>query len=437
MKKLLKTLCVVAGGAFALSCMAACADTGKKTVLAMPAAYEQFDYDESQEPAYKAVQAAANSFAAQFTQQVYALRGDDSNFSLSPVSVYMALALASQCAGGDARTEVLSALGVSQIELEEGFGYLYRSLNCSYPHGRVTSANSIWLQDGLEFISGCLNSLAEDYYCYSYAADFRNDNEAANNAVRHFVREQTDGLIDKSFDLVERTCFALVNTLYFKDNWLGSGDELSLTQTQYDFETSDGQIIRDYLMQGAYQGGVVQHGENFATFYTSTDGGNRLYFIVPDEGHTLREVFGGESISFVTGISDWGMAGEDVLNYTRCIFPAFSADYDGDVRDVLKDGFGVEDIFNEDICSLTSLLPDGVNDYGYPVYCSKVQHVAKLVVDRRGVEGAAVTVIPGEGAESADPAVRRLYDFVVDRSFGYVLTDRYGTILFTGVVNTI
>ena len=245
----------------------------------------------------------------------------------------------------------------------------------------------------------------------------------------NFVKDKTNGLIDKSFDFVERTCFALVNTLYFKDNWLGSGDELSLTQTQYDFETSDGQIIRDYLMQGAYQGGVAQHGENFATFYTSTDGGNRLYFIVPDEGHTLREVFGGDGISFVTGISDWGMAGEGVLNYTRCIFPAFSADYDGDVKDVLKDGFGVEDIFNEDICSLTSLLPDGVNDYGYPVYCSKVQHVAKLVVDRRGVEGAAVTVIPGEGAESADPAVRRLYDFVVDRSFGYVLTDEKFNVL--------
>ena len=145
------------------------------------------------------------------------------------------------------------------------------------------------------------------------------------------------------------------------------------------------------------------------------------------------------NISEVLAISDYGGVdeAERVRHYTRCLFPAFESSFNGDVKPVLERSFGITDLFDRDICDLSSILPGGVNDYGNRAFCTKVQHVAKLRVDRRGIEGAAVTVIPADGATSAEPWEEIRTDFVVDGAFGYILTDSRGTVLFTGVVNDI
>ena len=68
---------------------------------------------------------------------------------------------------------------------------------------------------------------------------------------------------------------------------------------------------------------------------------------------------------------------------------------------------------------------------------SDVIHKCALEVNKRGIEGAAVTAVIGDGAAGA-PIYQNVYhDYVVDRAFGFVVTDGYGTVLFSGVVNTI
>ena len=69
-------------------------------------------------------------------------------------------------------------------------------------------------------------------------------------------------------------------------------------------------------------------------------------------------------------------------------------------------------------------------------YCYKIQHVTDLTVDRKGIEGAAVTVA-AVGAESAEMYETVREEFVVDRPFGFILTDTYGTSLFSGAVYSI
>ena len=69
--------------------------------------------------------------------------------------------------------------------------------------------------------------------------------------------------------------------------------------------------------------------------------------------------------------------------------------------------------------------------------CSAVIHQAKLKVDESGIEGAALTYIAMDNATACPPEVDVYLDYIVDRAFGYVLTDYSGTILFSGVVNTI
>ena len=211
------------------------------------AAAAEFTYLDASAQNFSAVQKSANAFAAKFSQAVYSDYDGENNLAVSPVSVYMALALASVCTDGDTRAQLLSALNTTGEELLANFAYLYRSLNDDFSSGKISATNSVWLQQGPEFIEECINSLAGDYYCYPYAADFRGDNLNANAALSYFIKEATEGLIDQDFDLDEDTCFALVNTLCLKDAWNTDGDDLPFTEDMT-FVREDGSLITKISM---------------------------------------------------------------------------------------------------------------------------------------------------------------------------------------------
>ena len=436
MKKFLKPLCVLMSAAVGCAVICSCAASGN--LIAAPGQHSPVTYEDRQQQSYKTISQSANAFAADFTEALYSDYESDGNLAISPVSVYMALALSARTAAGETREQILSALNVTYEQLQTDFSYLYRSLNYSQEGTTLSTTNSVWMQEGVEYIEECINDLAEKYFCYSYSTDFAGDNRTANEAIRSFIKDRTNGLIDQDFELSAETYFALINTLYLKDGWYDGGDELLLTDSQYDFTQTDGVVLSLRLMCGKYNLGRVQRGEHFSTFYTRTNGGFKLHFVLPDQGYTLRDVFNADAINFVSGITDYGGYDEvvNVNHKTRCLFPQFEAEYDGDVIQTLNDNFGITDLFSEARCDLSSLIPGGATPAGERIFCQRIQHVAKLKVDRKGIEGAAVTVVVN-APTSAEPIEEVLYDMVIDRAFGYVLTDPYGTILFTGVVNNI
>ena len=60
-----------------------------------------------------------------------------------------------------------------------------------------------------------------------------------------------------------------------------------------------------------------------------------------------------------------------------------------------------------------------------------------MEVNAKGIEGAAVTVMEVSNGASV-PAYKNVYhEYIVDRAFGFVITDSYGTVLFSGVVNSV
>ena len=109
-------------------------------------------------------------------------------------------------------------------------------------------------------------------------------------------------------------------------------------------------------------------------------------------------------------------------------FPEFEADFDEDIKDVLSNDFGIEQLFDPNSCDMSNVSVESV-------YCEGVFHKVDLTVDKKGIEGAAVTYLPAAGA-AAPPEYEKVYhDFVVGRAFGFVITDSYGTFVFSGVIN--
>lgn len=441
MKKILLTVTALACSAVCL--FTACNSSGKSTLLASPATpvrLETINYDAEELNTFID---KVDLFASEFAAEAYSEYEKGGNFTVSPISLFMALSLAAECADGSTRDEILSAMGVTYDQLITNLSTLYCSLNSEHYvetqqgeklQSKLSLGNSIWIQEGAQAKQACLNTLSQKYYCYSYSADFLNDNNNANKAVRAFVKDQTNGLIDQDFNLSEDTLFALINTLYLKDVWNTYGDDLSKTSTEYSFTNYDGSVEQLNLLQGYYKDGRAYESETYTSFYTSTLSGYKIKFIVPKDGYTVDEVFTAENISEANSVTDYDpYDNENLLYYhTRCLFPEYEASYDNFLKDLLRNKFGITSLFNGN-CNFKNLSDE-------EIICSDVRHVTKLKVNKTGVEGAAVTIIAADAAAGApdEREYRDVFtDFIVDRAFGFVLTDKNDVTLFSGVVSNV
>lgn len=413
---------------------------GESALLGEPKTVEKVEYSALDTDGYKTFKKSVETFAADFAAYSYSDYEKQDNFAVSPISVYMALALSAECTAGDTRQEILDALGVTHQQLQTHFSTLYRSLAVEHKSDNQTTgllnlANSIWIDEGASIKKPCIEALSSDYYAYSYSADFKRNSEEANQAIRNFVKEQTKGLIDKNFKLSEDTLFALINALYLKTVWNANGSDLPFAEERYDFTAKDGSIKNVQLLQGYYNSGRAVEFDTFTTFYTETYDRYKIKFVLPKDGYTIDRVFLAENIAAVNSITNYGYYDEstDVHYKTRVLFPEYKCKYDEDIIGILQDKFDIDLLFKDP--RITSPACDFSTLTDTPSYCYKVQHVTDLTVDRKGIEGAAVTVIGGAGG--AAPVTTIEEDFIVDKSFGFIITDWQDITLFSGVVNNI
>lgn len=406
----------------------------KSEVLSEAAAFESLTYEEFKSERFSKIIASANTFAAKLSEAILKDCDLTENVAVSPISVYMALAVTAEGSGGKTREQILSVLGVTYEQLHSDFELLYRALNATKKddNGKIVSMldtnNSIWLDKSLEAQPSTLKTLAEKYFCNARKTDFAFENALANRAIQKFVKEKTHGLIDQDFNLSTDTVFAIINTLYLKDVWNGFGEELQLTDKTYSFNEKS-----IHLLEGYYREGRAYEADTFTHFYTQTYNGYKLKFLLPKEGRSVKEIFTEENIAKINSLRFYDKV--DSANkyyFTRCLFPEFEASYGEDIVPVLKNTFGDMDLFSPRNCDFSPLTGDSVS-----AYCSAILHMTKLKVDRKGIEGAAVTIVVSDATSAPDEHEEIYLDFVLDRSFGYVLTDRYDTILFTGIVDKV
>lgn len=418
-------------------------DSKDAKLLGAPKAVEDVHYSTYYTDEYKAFQRSVERFAADFAACSYADYKKQDNFTVSPISVYMALALSAECAANDTRKELLDALGVTHEQLKTHFTALYASLDAEYKYDGKTSgmlklSNSIWVNEGTEVKQPCIDALSDDYYAYSYSADFEHNNAQANKAVRDFVKQQTRGLIDQDFQLSDETLFALINTLYLKTIWNSHGDDLPFAPDRYNFTAKDGSVQNVPLLEGYYNEGKAAEFDTFSTFYTQTYHGHKIKFILPKDGYTVDQVFTADNIAAVNNITDHGAYNESRTEHytTRVLFPEYKCKYDENVAATLQKNFGI-DLFFKD----STAYPDKSCDFSTLTddlcHCAKVQHVTDLTVNRKGIEGAAVTVIDMVGDSAPEPMMEITADFVVNKAFGFIITDYRNVTLFSGVVNNI
>ncbi len=358
--------------------------------------------------------------------------------AVSPISIYMALAMATSVAESEAQTELAQLLGISYEDIIEYTKYLYSRLNKEYYDENekllcsVNLNNSIWLNNSLKFKQEGLELLKESLYADSYAAPFTTNNDAANKAVQDYICRNTKGLINNEYNFSIDTLFLLINTLYLKDAWSKFGEDLKFTANTYDFKNSNNSTKTINLLMGEYINGRVQSGDGFDYFYTNTAHNLMFYFIKPTT-KSLGEIYNSNNLNMILNDTCFDGINTELkeLYYTRCLFPEFEASFNEDIVPLFKEKYGVTKIFRSDVANFDKVSNE-------KCFVNQIIHQTKLAVDKTGVEGAAVTIID-VNCESAGPGetyTNLYYDFILDESFGFLVV-RDNAILFSGVVNNL
>ena len=69
-----------------------------------------------------------------------------------------------------------------------------------------------------------------------------------------------------------------------------------------------------------------------------------------------------------------------------------------------------------------------------PLFLSQALHGVRVKIDERGCEAAAYTMMAADTSAAPAPEVEEI-EFILDRPFLFVITNRVGLPLFVGIVN--
>ena len=351
---------------------------------------------------------------------------NNENALWSPINAYIGLSMLAEITDGDSRKEILDLFGVSDIEtLRSQVSAVWESVYEDDGNEICTLANSLWLENGLDYNQDTMNNLAYHYYASVYQTDL--GSKSANKSIGNWLNKNTGGMLkdrtDK-IDLSPDTILALYSTLFYQAKWSDEFD--SKNNTDGIFHSINGDTNVTYMNKKLCQMNYYWH-RDFSAVALSLKNGSTMWFILPDEEKTTADVLSdgayGEMISLGDGEDGW-----QNKKYMKVNLSVPKFDVSSTVN--LKDGLGkmgVTKVFDMESSDFTAITSDS------PVFVSAVNQSARVEIDEKGVKAATYIEIPGCGSPMPP---EEIIDFVLNRPFVFVIS-KGNLPLFTGVVNNI
>lgn len=369
-----------------------------------------------------------------FADSLVSAVNPEGNWSISPYSVRMCLAMQANGAKGDTRAELLSAL---QIDDLDQFNQAVRERLARYDdYSRIMAldtANSIWMnQSWFDGKGTFLKEFSDTVQTY-YRAETRDVTLADSvEKVNAWVKEKTRGKIPAILTEDNRDfTTALVNAVYFKAAW---EKEFPESRTEKGaFANQDGTTAWVDFMHQTDEFG-----------YFSTPGVEAVKldyrkYAVDNEMGDNWEYFRDADFSMYLILSDRDDLAVDNLLHTaafekakvKLTVPKFKIEYGKAMDDALQ-ALGVRTAYNSDKADLSAMVDKRVLPGGR-LYLDTVLHKTYLAIDEKGTEAAAVTAaMDTAGAAPVDrpPLVR---EFTADKPFYFAIRDNAdGELLFVG-----
>lgn len=358
-------------------------------------------------------------FASALTQQLYQ---DGKNLFYAPASVYLALGMTANGAGGSTAAQMCRTLGVADIAALNAGCRDLQSLLSGNQEGYFQLANAMWFDKNAGFALKSDFVKANAAY-YGAELTVRPFDKALIPAINQWVADHTGGHIrDLLTPPLDANAFLfLVNTLLFEGSWTVPFAE-SYTQ-EGTFHGVDGDV-RIPLMQQTlhddaywYEDALVQ-----ATTLGYADGRTAMLIALPKTD--MKTVV--QSLKADT-IETW-VKGMDKCNSLSLKLPRFQLSYRAELQQALA-AMGMAEAFDMDKADFNKMA-----DPAQDIWIQKVLHQTALEVTENGTMAAAATAVE-MWAKATKPSGEN-HVLCVDRPFFCAIVDKTtGAVIFTGVVN--
>ncbi len=372
--------------------------------------------------------AAIRGFAASAGREL--LDGDKTT-AYSPTTLYTALSMVAELADGSSRAALLEALNAgSTADLRQYSGDLWRYL-CADPDmkepGKITIANSLWLNGKYRFRTETLKDLADHYYVSGHIGDMQGE---IPKLVSDWVKEQTNGLLDCQIEPHEDTMAVLLSAIYFYDQWETQFDEHDVTSGS--FRTAKwtkgpagakGAYADCMYMERTEEDRAYYRGDGVTASVQYFQNGGKMLFILPDEEKRPGDVLGDPAL--LTKLLDWE-ALDKGTGTVEWVIPQFTLSDTLDLEDGLS-ALGLGELFDP----LNNALPLLSEDSA--AYISQARQGTAISINEVGCEAASYVEIRTDPA--SDPMLEDNVRMSLTRPFLFAILSENDVPLFLGVVN--
>ena len=342
------------------------------------------------------------------------------NLLWSPINAYIGLAMMTELTDGASRQQILDLFGARDIDaLRQQVGAVWESAYNDNGHEISTLANSLWLENGLNYRQDTMDNIAYYYYASVYQGDL--GSRKINKAIGAWINNNTGGFLKKSASNVKLspdTVLALYSTIYFQGKWQDEFSESKNTQDTFHAPNGDKTVtfMNKKLAQMYYY-----YGDNFSAVALSLKNGSRMWFILPDEGYTTSDVLADGQYMQMVLQQDW--KNEKWMKVNLSV-PKFDINSTMDLKGGLQE-MGVTDVFNEGAANFSEITGD------VPIFLTAANQSVRVQIDEEGVKAAAYIEFPGAGSPMPP---EEIIDFILDRPFIFAITTD-NIPLFMGTVN--
>ncbi len=434
-------------------------------------------------------------FINKFFQSVV-MTNSNENFVFSPVSLNQSLGVLLNGANKKARTEIMQALNYNGLTLSDVNNYNNQILSSSNQssYNKLLIANGLWISDTIKgkIKRDFLNTASRFYKADIHSVDFNKTNEIQEE-MHNWIAKRTNGFLNVTPSVEKDNVMVGINCVYFKGIW----DETPETPFPKTFTNRNGNkteckylqylnkymycysnqyfraikllykdadysmivilpnlksgISEEYLQSlkenDFLQTSTVSHkfhiqqpyfsdNPNSGNFNLSKFDKNSKWNIDPNlslqseittgENDDRKKAYDYYDVDSIISNIEWNKLDFTKKNFDEVLVPHFETKTNIDLKNLLE-GMGVKSIFNPTANSLNQITDS--------LYVSTYEQIAKIKVNEKGTEAAAVTHWTMAIFSGKSPVKHNI--FIANHPFIYAIVDeKTGAILFVGrVVN--
>ena len=436
-------------------------------------------------------------FINKFFQSVVMTKNSNENFVFSPVSLNQSLGVLLNGANQKARTEIMQALNYNGLTLSDVNNYNHQILSSSdqSSYNKLLIANGLWISDTIKgkIKREFLNTASRFYKADIHVADFKK--QEVKEEIQKWIVEHTNGFLNDAPSVNPNDVMIGINSTYFNGIW-DINPQTPTTETpfknrdgkegkckylqyknekMYCYSNSYFRAIKLFYKDSDYsmivvlpqlkygiseeyfqslkdndflQRSTVSHKFDIQQPYFSDTPNNREFNISRfdkaskwniDPSLSLQsETTTGEKddrkkacddyydVDSIINKIEWNKMKFTEKNFDEVLVPHFETKTNIDLKNLLK-GMGVQSIFIQYANSLNQITDS--------LYVSTYEQIAKIKVNERGTEAAAVSSWQLALWSCMSPVEHNI--FIANHPFIYAIVDeKTGAILFVGrVVN--